>query len=549
MSVSVDGGQSAYDRYRAEVERRRQEEIERRKREEEERKKAEAKRKAEEQKKAEQAEQAERAEETRQAEEDRRAEEDRKATEGSVFAEQEDNEDYFDRQRGTTAKGGTTSQTVDNLNDTLEQRNKTDDTEIHGMSDQEYAEYRRIMWEEYGIALEDGFNYGHFQNVAVAMGESCSQGTRYSAQCKVAQSYDTVLDLVLDAKLSAAIADIFKGDTDPNWESLCKSGNAGRLLKEYGIQIVKTGDRQYCFSLVDENGNVIQDSEGHLAQVYKNDYLMPDGQCQQNEVHVSAALDAMGFDCWSVLDLSKEEYQMVLEMAKMNNSDLGTASQFKGNNELAIRAEVLGTYDKNTRTWSKAKKQDNSSWVNGTYTDKVTGEVTGAKKRYREFLQARDSGAYRGLHNLDGSESGRKTANIGAYTGDFSNVHGAAGFPTVDQAGFNRLVEKYLGFGYSFEESMLYANAEYGTDYNYTGDSKEKPRSEKTTFEITQDDYNEAVEDYMRQGYNIEKAIDKANDELNVDFFDYKGRYADLLEQLERERREEEAKKMFNFIQ
>ncbi len=165
MSVSVDGGQSAYNKYQAELERRKQEEIERRKREEEERKKAEAKRKAEEEKKAQR---AEAAEEARQAEEDRRAEEDRQATQGSVF--EEDNEEYFDRQRGTTAKGATTSQTVDNLNDTLEQRNRTDDTEIHGMSDQEYAEYRRIMYEEYGIALEDGYNYGHFQNVAVAMG-------------------------------------------------------------------------------------------------------------------------------------------------------------------------------------------------------------------------------------------------------------------------------------------------------------------------------------------------------------------------------------------
>ncbi len=543
MSVSVDGGQSAYNKYQAELERRKQEEIERRKREEEERKKAEAKRKAEEEKKAQR---AEAAEEARQAEEDRRAEEDRQATQGSVF--EEDNEEYFDRQRGTTAKGATTSQTVDNLNDTLEQRNRTDDTEIHGMSDQEYAEYRRIMYEEYGIALEDGYNYGHFQNVAVAMGESCSQGTRYSAMCKAAQSYDTVLDLVLDAKLSAAIADIFHGDTDPNWESLCKSGNAGRLLKEYGIQIVKTGDRQYCFSLVDENGNVIQDSEGHLAQVYKNDYLMPDGQCQQNEVHVSAALDAMGFDCWSVLDLSKEEYQMVLEMAKMNNSDLGTASQFKGGDERAIRAEVLGTYDNATKTWSKAKKQNNSSWVNGTYVDKVNGEQTGAKKRYSQFLSERNSGFYRGKHNYDGSESGLKGVNGEAYRGDFSNVHGAAGFPTIDQTGFNGLVDKYLGYGYSMEEALLYANAEYGTEYSYTGTSEAKDRSEKTTFEITQDDYDEAVNDYLKQGYDIDKAIDKANEELNVDFFDYKGRFAYLIEEQERERRRQEAENMFNFI-
>ena len=319
---------------------------------------------------------------------------------------------YFNKKNTTITKGATTAQDVSTFNKTLAERNAAElpESVIHGMSDAEYEEYQKYMYTEYGITLERGYNYGHFQNVAVAMGESCSQGTRYSAMCKTAQSYDSVLDLVLDAKLTAAIADIFHGDTDPNWESLASSGNAGRLLRDYGIKVVKCADRQWSFSLVDENGNVIQDENGHLAQVYKNDYLMPDGQCQQNEVHVAEALDAMGFDCWSALDLSAEEYEMVKQMAMMKNSELGTASQFTGDNELAIRREVLGEYDQATRTWSKAKKQDNSAWVNGTYTDKVTGEQMSAKKRYSQFLRDRDGGKYRGLKGND----------YGSFTGDSS---------------------------------------------------------------------------------------------------------------------------------
>ena len=314
-----------------------------------------------------------------------------KSKNSSVFSEQ-DNGSYFHRKK-TEAEKGTTSQTVASLNQILERRNEEEKSEsvIHGMSDAEYEEYREYMLREYGIQLERGYNYGNFQNVAVAMGESCSQGTRYSAMCKAAQSYDTVLDLVLDAKLSAAIADIFNGDTDPNWERLCSSGNSGRLLKEYGIKITKCADRQYCVSLVDENGKVIQDADGHLAQVYKNDYLLPDGQAQQNEVQLGAALDAMGFDCWSVMDLSAEEYAMVKELAGLKNSELGQASNIDGGNELAIRDQVLGTYDKATRTWSKAKKQDNSAWINGTYTDKVTGKQMSARKRYNQFLAERGS--------------------------------------------------------------------------------------------------------------------------------------------------------------
>ena len=520
MTTNVSGStQSAQQRYLEEVERRRREEIERRKREEEERKKAEAKKRAEEEKKAEE---TQRAEEQREAQEEAKAERTEKADDTSIFDEAEqDNGKYFQTQSGTTAKGSTTSETVDNLNETLAQRNEEEKatSTIHGMSDAEYQEYQRLMYEQYGITLENGYNYGHFQNVAVAMGESCSQGTRYSAMCKAAQSYDTVLDLVLDAKLQQAIADIFQGDTDPNWDRLCSSGNAGRLLKDYGIKIVKTGDRQYCFSLVDDNGNVIQDSEGHLAQVYKNDYLMPDGQCQQDEVHVSAALDAMGFDCWSVLDLSAEEYKMVKEMAQMDNSQLGTASRFKGSDELAIRNEVLGTYDKNTRTWSKAKKQDNSEWVNGTYVDKVSGETTGAKKRYSQFLKERDAGYYRGKSGYNGVPSGIEGVGGALRSGSGAGRTGNTNpFGTTD---YNSSVAKYLAMGYSLSEAQMKAAANSG----------EVEETSSKSVKITQEEYNDRVTEFIYQGYNVEQAIIKANEELKVTKFEYTGRFEDLLKE------------------
>lgn len=530
MSMNVGGGTTT-----------RTIDLEEQRRRAEERRKEEEKKRAEEQRKAEA---KKRAEEEQKAQEEQRVEEEQKAQEeASIFEEQQEeensvfegnrNDQYFQTQTGSTAKGATTSDTVDNLNATLAQRNNEEaangGNEVHGMSDAEYAEFRRKMYEDYGIALEDGYNYGHFQNVAVAMGESCSQSTRYSAMCKAAQSYDTVLDLVLDAKLSAAIADIFKGDTDPNWESLCKSGNAGKLLKEYGIQIVKTGDRQYCFSLVDENGNVIQDSEGHLAQVYKNDYLMPDGQCQQNEVNISAALDAMGFDCMSVLDLSKEEYQMVLEMAQMSNSELGTASQFKGSDEMSIRREVLGTYDNATKTWSKAKKQDNSSWVNGTYTDKVTGETTGAKKRYSQFLKEKNAGFYRGKHNYDGSVSGL-TGNGGAL-GSFKS-NGPNG--SYGGSGFNGLVEKFLKLGFSLEDALERAKAENGVQAEYTGtegEAIEESPINKTGADVSQVEYDDYVTELVNKGYNIETAISIANKQLDVKNIEYRGLYNYLLEE------------------
>ena len=106
----------------------------------------------------------------------------------------------------------------------------------------------------------------------------------------------------------------------------------------------------------------------------------------------------------SILDLSAEEYEMVKELAKLDNNQLGTSSGINGNDELTIRNLVLGSYDKATNSWSKAKKQNNTDWVNGTYTDKVSGETTGARKRYNEFLRDKQSGKYKGIKNYNGGE-------------------------------------------------------------------------------------------------------------------------------------------------
>ena len=169
----------------------------------------------------------------------------------------------------------------------------------------------------------------------------------------------------------------------------------------------------------------------------------------------------MGFDCMSVLDLSKEEYEMVKQMAQMSNSELGTASAFKGSNERAIRNEVLGTYDHASKTWSKAKKQDNSAWVNGTYTDKVTGEQTGARKRYSQFLQEKMAGYYRGKHNYDGSASG--ITGIDELRFNFKSDGPRFG---GGQSGFNSIVDKFLKLGFTLEEALEKAKGETGADSN-----------------------------------------------------------------------------------
>ena len=479
---------------------------------------------------------------------------------------------YFSLQSQSIKKGSSLASTMEALNQALAERNEKEKATsiIHGMSDAEYQEYQKLMYEQYGIILENGYNYGHFQNVAVAMGESNSNSTRFNAACKAAQSYDSVLDLVLDAKLTAAIADIFKNDTDPNWGRLASSGMNGRLIRDYGIKIVQCGDRQYCVSLVDKDGNVIQDSDGHLAQVYKSDMLMPDGQAQQNEVHVSAALDAMGYDCWSVLDLTPEEYQMVKEMAKLDNSQLGSSSHFRGDNELAIRNEVLGTYDQSTHTWTKAKKQDNSAWLAGTYVDMVTGETTGARKRYSQFLRERDAGYYRGKSGYNGVPSGLEGyggeismhfSGSGKYSGAASDMVGevdnenAAIYYNPDgslkskteimrnaQEALNSFVDNALfnDDSMTIDEATSNGNKRLKLEklgLKYTGykkdrivqnSSKVNESSDKTVVYTNANDAQRALNEYVDKlmekdsSLTAKEAADRANKKLNIEKFDLK---------------------------
>ena len=84
------------------------------------------------------------------------------------------NGNYFNS-KITAARRGSTQDTITSINQILQERNEEEAKEngniVHGMSDAEYEEYRQFMYKEYGIVVEQGYNYGNFQNVAVAMGE------------------------------------------------------------------------------------------------------------------------------------------------------------------------------------------------------------------------------------------------------------------------------------------------------------------------------------------------------------------------------------------
>ena len=333
-----------------------------------------------------------------------------------------------------SSAAGTTS-ILGALNKTLYENNKTDSSQstIHGMSEQEYRDYQKFVYEQYGITTDDHYNEYNKTNdptdrwsVAEAMANACNDGNTFKAMEKVAQSCDSILDLVLDAKLDDYINNVCGGKI-PDWDDL---ENSSRLLNEYGIKVTKDNNL-YSFSLVDDNGNVIQDEDGHLAQVYKTDMLMPDGLTQNNEIHIAEALDAMGFDCMSALDLSPEDYELVKQMAQIENSQLGTSSNINGSNAAQIRVAVIGVHDERTGRFSKVRAQDNSAWTNGTYVDKYTGETTGRRK-YWSGAELANRAAYRGQKG--NSQSYGRNLGMGS-SGSTGSTSGSSGSGGVSRGG------------------------------------------------------------------------------------------------------------------
>lgn len=86
--------------------------------------------------------------------------------------------------------------------------------------------------------------------------------------------------------------------------------------------------------------------------------------------------------------------------------------------------------------------------------------------------------------------------------------------PEVTQEEFNEKVEQYLESGFTKAESTRLANTVLGTDHQtYTGEYKD----------VSQKDFDKAVESYMKEGYSEELSVIKAKKELGVKGMEYEG--------------------------
>lgn len=131
----------------------------------------------------------------------------------------------------------------------------------------------------------------------------------------IASSFDSELDLYIQEQLTKVL-----GKYGHKIKSGFLSDAAVAELAEMGIQVNKINNRVYTFSLVDENGNVLEDENGNKGSIVFSDCLIPDGYAQGAEFNLSSILDVMGYDCISKADfIGKEsEYYEVISQVESN---------------------------------------------------------------------------------------------------------------------------------------------------------------------------------------------------------------------------------------
>ncbi len=205
---------------------------------------------------------------------------------------------------------------------------------VHKLSESQYNDVAKEASKR-GMAFNSMKDYGcrifkYIQkNAGSRMVTVKNQQTGEDEQIDVltamANSYDSVLDTVLDVKLEELLG---SGSWNVDWFREGTSNSKIAQLKAAGIDVkILDGDsRVYTFSLIDAEGNVIQDENGKFAQVIKADLGIPDGFFQETERNMALILDAMGYNCLTALDFTEEEMSMIKELAQLDNSQLGESS-------------------------------------------------------------------------------------------------------------------------------------------------------------------------------------------------------------------------------
>lgn len=188
------------------------------------------------------------------------------------------------------------------------------------------------------IFYSDNYNQGFTHNGKVVNG-SCTEGgmkkailggdkyisvTNSDGETKsgveaMADSYDSVLDLLTQSQFQKVLQEYGYGTFGSKNCGFMK--HVDEIRQKYGIDIKEVPTlnpdgspavdgichRTYEISLVDENGNIIEDAEGNKSTILFGDWVIPDGIAQGAEFDFISVIDEAGYDAVSKADFINNE--------------------------------------------------------------------------------------------------------------------------------------------------------------------------------------------------------------------------------------------------
>lgn len=132
----------------------------------------------------------------------------------------------------------------------------------------------------------------------------------------IANSFDSVLDLYIQKEVQYCVKKFGRSTGLDGY----LSDEALAYLKSKHIEVNDVENsalngKVWAFSLVDDNGNILQDENGNLGSCIFADGLNADGYMEDIEMQFPSILDELGYDCLSRADFNgtDEEYEAMLQ--------------------------------------------------------------------------------------------------------------------------------------------------------------------------------------------------------------------------------------------
>ena len=143
-----------------------------------------------------------------------------------------------------------------------------------------------------------------------------ADGTSVDLAKGIADSFDSVLDLYIQREVEKIAGNGGGGNIKEDFltkENIEKLRQKNIVVKSVQLDNLK-GGHAFSFSLVDDNGNIMQDENGNLGSCIFADCLNPDGYMQNCEMNFPNILDQLGYECLTKADFkgTDAEYQQML---------------------------------------------------------------------------------------------------------------------------------------------------------------------------------------------------------------------------------------------